>query len=176
MEERTNGFRPVRKKKGSFNMMDFLLILMVVCVLLFVVVVLDPFSLDLFDNDSERITLEYTVRIENVDGALLDAIQKSDEILDSAVRCSLGFVNEVSNVPYTEPYYNVSDEAGENVAIMQELPNRYNIEIVISAEAVFEEGVGYQINGRRIAVGTKIHLMLPNYLGDGYCIGLREVK
>ena len=62
------------------------------------------------------------------------------------------------------------------MAIMQELPNRYNIEIVISAEAVFEEGVGYQINGRRIAVGTKIHLMLPNYLGDGYCIGLREVK
>ena len=48
MEERTSGFKPVKKKKGSFNLVDLLLVLFVLALAFVVIFVMDPFSLNLF--------------------------------------------------------------------------------------------------------------------------------
>ena len=48
MEERTSGFKPVKKKKGRFNLVDLLLVIVALAVIFVVVFVMDPFSLNLF--------------------------------------------------------------------------------------------------------------------------------
>lgn len=172
MEERTSGFKPVKKKKGQFNLMDLLLIFIAVGIILFVVLVIDPFSLNLFDNQDHSVTLEYTLRIENVEGSLIDKIQTRDEVIDASVKTSLGYVNAVENdTPHAEPYY----DSKEDSVSMKEYPDRYDLVVTVTAEAVFTEGVGYTVNGRRVAVGTEFYLMFPDYLGTGYCISLREL-
>ena len=172
MEERTSGFRPVKKKKGRFNLVDLLLIVIAVSVIFFVIFVVDPFSLDLFGQKTQEIAVEYTLKISNVEGTLIDKIGIHDEVVDTSTKISLGFVTEVENdIPYSEPYYN----AEEDLVSMKEYPDRYNFEVTITASAVYTEGVGYTVNGRRLAVGAQLYLMFPEFLGTGECISLREI-
>lgn len=172
MEERTSSFRPAKQKKGRFNLMDLLLVLIFVGIVLFVILVVDPFSLKLFGKEDHHVTLEYTLRIEDVEGAIIDKIQTRDEVVDSAIKISLGYVTAIENdIPHTEPYY----DSKEDVVSMKEYPDRYDLVVTVTADAVFTEGVGYTVNGRRVAVGTQFYLMFPEYLGTGYCISMREL-
>ena len=172
MEERTSSFRPAKQQKGKFNLMDLVLILIVVAVALFVVFVIDPFSIELFGKQDHQVTLEYTLRIENVDGALIDKIRTKDEVVDSAIKVSLGYVTAVENdIPHAEPYYN----SEEDVVTSVEFPDRYDVVVTVTAGAVFTEDVGYTVNGRRVAVGSQFFLMFPDFLGTGYCISMREL-
>ena len=172
MEERTSGFKPVKKQKGRFNLMDLLLVLIAVSIILAFVFVLDPFSLDIMGRSGHKVTLEYTLRIENVEGVLIDKIHTRDEVVDASIKTSLGYVNAVENdTPYTEAYYNSKDDQ----VSMTEYPDRYDLVVTVTAEAVFTEGVGYTVNGRRVAVGAEFYLMFPDYVGSGYCISMREL-
>lgn len=172
MEERTSGFKPVKKKKGSFNLVDLLLVLFVLALAFVVIFVMDPFSLNLFGGGEREVTLEYTLRISNVDSILVENIRFGDEVVDASVKTSLGYVNAVENdMPYAEPYY----DSDEDVVSMKEYPNRYDLMVTVSATAVYTEGVGYTVNGRRVAVGTQFYLMFPEYLGSGTCVSMREI-
>ena len=172
MEERTTGFKPVKKQKGRFNMMDLLLVLLVVGIVLAVIFVLDPFSLNIGGKAEQKVTLEYTLRIENVEGILIDKIHTRDEVVDASIKTSLGYVNAVENdTPHTEAYYNSKDD----VVSMTEYPDRYDLVVTVTAKAIFTEGVGYTVNGRRVAVGSEFYLMFPDYVGSGYCISMREL-
>ena len=172
MEERTSGFKPVKKKKGRFNLVDLLLVIVALAVIFVVVFVIDPFSLNLFGGEEREITLEYTIRISNVDIAFVDKIAVGDEVVDSAVNTSLGYVSAVENdIPYSEPYY---DNATDTVS-MKEYPGRYDIMITVTAKAIFEDGVGYTVEGRRVAVGSQLYLMFPEYVGTGSCVSMREI-
>ena len=111
MEERTSGFKPIKKKKGRFNPVDLLITLIVIALIAAVILVFDPFSLGLFDGDAKEVRLEYTIRIDNVEGALVEKIHNGDEVVDAAVKTSLGYVSSVENdIPHTEPYYNSDND------------------------------------------------------------------
>lgn len=172
MEERTSGFKPVKKKKGRFNLMDLILVLLAVGIALFVLFVIDPFSINLFGADEQNVTLEYSIRIENVEATFMDKIRIRDEVIDASLKTSLGYVNAVENdIPHAEPYYDSEDD----LVSMKEYPNRYDLIITVTADAVFTQGVGYTVNGRRVAVGSEFYLMFPEYLGEGFCVSMREI-
>ena len=148
------------------------MLIFMLAVVFFVVVIIDPFSMDLFGGDGTEITLEYTVRIENVEGAFADKIGMGDEVVDASVKTSLGYVSSVENdVPHAEPYYN----SDEDIVVMKEYPDRYDLVVTVTATAVYTEGMGYTVNGRRVAVGSHFYLMFPDYLGEGNCISMREI-
>jgi hypothetical protein len=172
VEERTSGFKPIKKKKGRFNLVDLLLVLIVLAIVFVVVFVVDPFSIDLFGKAEQNVTLEYTVRIDNVEGVLVNKIQSGDEVVDAAIKNSLGYVSAVENdIPHTEPYYDA--EAG--AVSMKEYPDRYDLLVTVTAKATFAEGRGYAVNDRRVAVGSQLYLMFPDYVGTGNCISIREI-
>ena len=172
MEERTGGFGAVKTKRGKFNFVDLLILVLVVLVLFAVVFVLDPFSMNVFGNAEKTVVLEYTVQFEYVEASLVDNVRLGDEALNAVNKASLGRVNSIRNdILYAEAYYNSeTDEVS-----MKEYPDRYNLQVTITADAVFEEGKGYHVKGSRIAVGRQYSLMFPDYIGSGYCISMREV-
>ena len=172
MEERTSGFKPVKKKRGRFNLMDLILVLLAIGIALFVLFVIDPFSINLLGADEQNVTLEYSIRIENVEATFMDKIRIRDEVTDASLKSSLGFVNAVENdIPHTEPYY----DSEADLVSMKEYPNRYDLIITITTDAMFTQGVGYTVNGRRIAVGSEFYLMFPEYIGEGFCVSMREI-
>lgn len=172
MEERTSGFGTVKRKRGKFNVIDLLFLVLIAAVLFAVVFLINPFSAGIFGGTEKDVVLEYTVEIEYVEASLADNIRLGDEALSSVNKTSLGRVSAIKNdILYSEAYYN--SEA--DVVSMKEYPDRYNLQITITSDAIFEEGKGYTVKGNRIAVGGQYSIMFPNYLGNGYCISMREV-
>ena len=54
--------------------------------------------------------------------------------------------------------------------------DKYNVTVTVTVLAQYEEGEGYSVGDRRIAVGEKLSLRFPNYAAEGYCIGLSEAE
>ncbi len=172
MEEKTGGFGAVKRKRGKFNLIDLIFIVFVIAAVLFVVFVLDPFSLNVFGKEEQKVLLEYTVQFDYVEASLTDNIKPGDEVIGASGKNSLGRVTSIRNdILYSELYYNSENDT----VSMKEYPDRYNLQVTMTADAVFEPGTGYTVKGSRIAVGAKYSLMFPDYLGTGYCVSMREV-
>lgn len=172
MEERTGGFGSVKTKRGKFNFVDLLLLVLVAAILFAVIFLVDPFSLNVFGDAEKTVVLEYTVQIGYVEASLVDNVRLGDEALSAVNKASLGRVSAIRNdILSSEAYYDSETDAMS----MKEYPDRYDLQITITADAVFEAGKGYYVKGNRIAVGGQYSLMFPEFAGSGYCISMREV-
>ena len=161
-----NGTASVKKKKsGRFNLIDFIIVLIILSVIATVVYIFAPFSKfhEMISSDSQSI--QYTVEILGVEEEFIELVQKEDVVIDSVSKNHMGIVEAVD---YNHKFSELRD--GEWV----EHANRYNLIITISATADYMDEVGYQINGERIAVGEQMTLRFPNYVAEGYCIGIME--
>lgn len=161
------------KKRVGFNFIDVILILITLAVIIAAVNIISPMSLikKLTADDSHKI--EYTVEIQNVDGEYIEKIKVNDQAVDSVSKQDLGIVVSVYNPePYSELGYN--EEKGEGV--LMSYPDKYNITVIITADADYIRGEGYSVNGNRIAVGEKMSLRFPDFVCEGYCIGFSEVN
>lgn len=173
MKERTSSFGAVKQaKRGKFNLVDLLFLVLLAVMILAVVFLIDPFSMNVFGSDEKNVVLEYTVQIDYVEASLADNVRLGEEAISAVNRTTLGRVSGLNNtIPYSEAYY----DAKENTVSMREYPDRYNLQITITSNASFEEGKGYTVSGTRIAVGGEYALMFPNYVGTGYCISMKEI-
>ena len=104
-----------------------------------------------------------------VEKDFIDNIKENDIVLDSVSKNNLGTVTAIDyNIQYTELKYSEAETAG----VLSPVKDKYNVIVVISASAEFEEGEGYTVNGTRIAVGEKINARFPDYICEAYCISI----
>ncbi len=157
------------KPRRRFNFIDFLLILFVLAVVFVAVNIVSPMSLiDKLRPDTTH-TIQYTVEFTGVSAEYIEKIKENDTVVDAVSKQTLGSVTAVdNNTKYTVLEYNEAANAG----VLVEYPDRYNIIVTISASATYRDEIGYRVNDRRIAVGEKMALRFPDFVHEGYCIGL----
>ena len=157
------------KPRRRFNFIDFLLILFVLAVVFVAVNIVSPMSvIDKLRSDTEH-TIQYTVEFTGVSAEYIEKIKENDTVIDAVSKQTMGSVTAVDNhTKYTVLEYNEATDSG----VLVEYPDRYNIIVTISASGTYREGVGYRVNDRRIAVGEKMALRFPDFVHEGYCIGL----
>lgn len=156
-----------KKRNGSWNLMDVLLLLIAIVVIGAIVYLFSPFSWLKNMTSKKEVSIQYTVELSDLDEAFLDKIQENHCVVDSVSKSDIGTVAAVDyNNKYTE--LQCVDGAG----VLVKYPNRYNVIVTISVTADYIEGEGYSVNGFRLAVGEKMSLRFPDYAGEGYCIGL----
>lgn len=166
--------------KRKFNIIDFLVIIIVIAIIgLSVYAVFSWSNIKKFwSNDTVK--LGYTVELKNVDQDFISKIKEKDIVTDAVTKNQLGEVDSIDN---TEKYWTADytkeqkiDENGESTIeyafVKAEHPDKYNVKVVITSYAEYEEGIGYTINGKRIAVGEAIDLRFPEYSATGYCISV----
>ena len=156
-----------KKKKARFNIIDLLLILIVIAMIATMIYLFVPGNI--FENlSAEREQeIQYTVEILGVDQDFINNIKENDNVIDVVSKASIGTVMAVSyDTNYSELKYN--EESGEG--IMVSYPDKYNLIVTISAEALYNAGEGYSVDGCRIAVGEKLSLRFPDYSCEAYCI------
>ena len=151
-----------KSRAGKFNFIDILIILALLLIAAIVINIFFPLSaLRRFDKSDEK-QIQYTVEFLGVDEAFVDKIAEND---------ALGTVMTVDcNTHYSELKYNESDMSGW----LSPYPDKYNMLVTITVTAEYNEGEGYSVGDRRIAVGEKLALRFPNYAAEGYCISLSE--
>ena len=157
----------VKKKSYKFNFLDILLILLAVGVVFVAINIISPMSfIKKLQSDSTH-HIEYTVEFIGVDEDFLDAIKENDNVIDAVSKNSLGTVIVAEyNTHYSELKYDEENKVGKLV----DYTDKYNVIVTISAEGNYISGEGYNINACRIAVGEKMSLRFPDYVGEGYCI------
>lgn len=157
-----------KKNRIRFNFIDVLIILAILLLGAIVVNLFFPnFVLDYSKNAEKEI--QYTVEFLCVDESLTDKIKENDTVVDSVSKYSVGTVMTVDrNTPYTELEYDEINGTGKLAAY----ENKYNVLVTISVKAEYNEGDGYSVGGKRIAVGEKFSLRFPDYAAEGYCINL----
>lgn len=156
------------KKRGKFNLIDFLLILVILLIVASLVYLFFPTSWIRSITADKSADIQYTIEMRGVDEEFINNINENDTVLDSVSKSNIGTVVAVDySMRYTELTYN---EEGQG--ILAEYPGKYNVIVTISATAEFNKGEGYTVNGKRIAVGEKVSARFPNYLGEGYCISV----
>ena len=157
-----------KKLNRRFNFVDVLLILFVIAIIFVAVNVVSPMSLISKIRGENTYAVEYTVELVGVDIDFVDRIKEGDSVIDAVSKNSIGSVKTVDyNTRYTELDYN--KEKAE--AVLVEYDDKVNVLITVSASATYNEGKGYAVNERRIAVGEKLSLRFPNFAGEGYCVG-----
>ena len=163
----TNEAVVVKKKNYRFNILDVLLILLAIGIVFVAVNIISPMAfIKNLQADSNH-TIEYTVEFIGVDEEFIEAIKENDKVMDSVSKNSLGTVIAVDyNTHYSELKYDEENKAGKLV----DYADKYNVIVTITAEGNYVEGEGYNVNAHRIAVGEKMSLRFPDYVGEGYCI------
>ncbi len=179
----TNQPSAEKKKNGRFNFIDFVLIVLAITVIGTLIYVFSPVSLIKNWINKDTRMIEYQVEFTNVDVDFIDSIKEENTVIDAVSKNNLGTVKTCdANTKYIE--YKVSedktsDEDGNEITeyklVPVEYPDRYNVIVTITAAATFEEGEGFIVNSRRIAVGEKLSLKFPDFIGEGYCIRLSEI-
>lgn len=169
MEERTGSFKAVKKKRGRFNAVDALIILLVIGV----VIIFAVSRITHAEETGEKIKFEYTVTLECVDKDFIDKISTGERVYDSSSQNFLGTVTAVEN---DEPYTFYEYDADDDAMVLRTYPDKYNVKVTVSSKAQLVEGVGYSVGGCRIAVGQMLDLRFPEYVASAYCTDMREVK
>ena len=163
MQEKT-----ANKSGGKFNAVDLFIIL--VATGLIGVFLITVFATG---GNTDTVTVEYTVRFENVSEELADNIRIGDRVYESSSQTPIGVVTEVDNGSlYTVYEY----DSEKNAIVPVEYPDKYNLKVSVKADAVFAEGVGYSVDGIRIAVGAALNLRFANYVGSSYCVEISEAE
>ena len=169
MEERTGSFKPVKKKKGAFNAVDALIILLVVGI----AAVFIASRASVSDDSGEKIKFEYTVALECVDKDFVDKISAGEKVYDASTKSFLG---TVSSVEADELYSVYEYDSATGAIVSRTYPDKYTVKVTVSTKAQFAEISGYSVGDCRVAVGQKMSLRFPEYSASGYCVGMREVK
>lgn len=163
-----------KKPKRKFNFIDFLIILVVVAIIGILIYVFSPWAHieKLWTNN--KVELTYFVEIKDVDIAYIESIKEGDGVINSVSKNSLGTVSEISKIEKAYVYDYVLNEQGEMTCIRSEHPQKYNITVKVVATAEYEEGIGYSVNGCRVAIGEMLDMRFPQYTCSGACTQIYE--
>lgn len=168
MEAKAN---KLRNKKGKFNIVDVLVIITVCCFIFSTFAVFDPF--DWFSGFERRdVTISYVVELKGLDEDMVANIKVGDNVLNSATEESIGRIFDVD----LSSSYEWKALEGQSEMVKVLLSGKWDVRLKIDIPCVFEEGVGYIVNGQQVAVGTLVNIKLPSFVGSGYCISITEME
>lgn len=161
---------PKRAKGKKFNVIDALLIVIALTVIATLVYVFLPSSFIKKLTSDDTVEIQYTIEFVAVDEEFLNNVQIDNAVYDSVSKSEIG---KVFSVDYRNPYEElVYDESNNGVGVLTPVEGKYNVQVTVTATAQYTEGEGYSVSGTRIAIGEKIFARFPNFVGEGYCIGL----
>lgn len=164
-----------KHRRWLFLLVDVLLLAAIVAAILFLISLLTPIKL--FDSSAEEVrTLTYTIEIKGVDKATMSALHAGDEVIDKRTGAVIGVVSAIDSRAYEVFADTSSKDVALDSFVVDKLiyPEDFNtVTVTLTAEAVYEGGVGYTVDDCRIAVGREYELYFPGYAGEGVCVGLR---
>ena len=184
-----NSVSSKNKKRGRFNIIDLILIIVSLVLVAVIVYVFSPISWISNMMQKESKTIDYIVEFTNVDRSFEKSISEGETVIDAVSKSNIGKVSNFELNGYVEYDWvaesEVLDEdaqiAGEEPKISYkpvaiDYPEKCNLVVTITVSANHTAEKGYYIDSTRIAVGEKMSLRFPGFVGEGYCIGITENK
>lgn len=167
-----NNINISERKRGRFNIADVIMILVIVAIAFGIFRLIDPFHW-FTTNEVRDVSIRYVVKLSGIDDDInvKDTVKNGVAVMNSATEYSMGTVESVK--AQDAAVWEYSEESQEMV--QKTIEGKSDIYITVTVRATYESGVGYVVNGQRIAVGTLLDLRLSSFVGSGYCVELEEI-
>lgn len=160
------------KKKRKFNLVDLLIVIIAATIIFLLVYSFSPWTYMNNLWNANETTFQYAVEIRGVDANFINLIEKGDVAVNSITKNSLGTVSDIEKIEKSSVLDYAKDENGVYHGVLTEYPDKYDITLYITATAKYEQGVGYTVNGCRVAVGEELYFRFPNFSCSGYCVAI----
>ena len=161
------------RRTNGLNLFDLLVIFVVL--LAVVLLALGVRVSDIFGTSEQgrACRVEYQMRFCSVDEVFAAAIAQGDSPYDADTKTGMGAVSAAVQVTPSVKVTAVDSETDQKKLI--EVPGKVDIVVTVIVDAIYEQGVGYTVNGRALRIGNAYTLRFPNYVGNGVCVRLNEV-
>ena len=160
-----------KKNKSRFNVIDFFIALIILLVVAVLIYAISPWSHITKFWTTDEITFNYVVELRGVDANYISLVKEGDAVINSVTKESLGKVSSIQSITPTQTI-DYERDGEEYKGVLVDNSNLYDITVHISATAEYEEGVGYTVNGCRVAVGEQLYCRFPAYEKAGYCVAI----
>ena len=170
--------RAQRERKISFNIVDIVLVVLILSFVVLAIFLLAPNAKWDF-TDGQNAKLEYTVEISGISKEMAAKIRVGDSVFEGENHYMIGSVTNTEMNDCLEYIYNEASGRIEAVAYIDE-GNSSSVQktllVTITCTAEYAEGLGYTVNGYRIAVNQEMSLCFPGYNGSGQCISVTVLE
>ena len=158
-------------KKRKFNAVDAVIIIVILAVIAAAAALLMVNRSG--ENQTEETTVEYIVEFRQIREEFGDNFKVGAMISDSVAKYQLGDVTAV-NVENSK--YN-----GNNLLtgelVVSDYPERIDVQLTVRSDAkIGEDGMFYIGGGYRLSVGSAVYVRMPDFVGMGYCIDIKETE
>ena len=153
-------------RRGVFNLVDFLLILILLVFIVGAVLVYFPGIALGRKNSTAKIT--YVLEFEGVQPALASSIREGDAVT------SLGgyAIGTVAPGIAVENHTVISYDPDTGDVVKSVHPSLKNIVVTVTADAKSDPVKGYTAGGMRIAAGASYRIVMPGFEGDAVCVSV----
>lgn len=159
------------RKKKKVNAFDILLIVIALALAFAAFWILDPFYL--FSGDQKQpASITYVVVFRGVDDDVIEGISQGSTVTNASTGDVLGKATSVRKRDAVVWEY----VEGESNMVKKTLEGKSDVYVTIHLDCVYEQGIGYTINGQQIAYGTDLSLRLSGFVGTGECVSLSVSK
>ena len=158
-------------KKRRFNIVDFMLILLILGVAAGIAYIA---SGGLGGTSEARI--EYRITVEMVRNELLEDIRRLEgggyTVIDSVRGNYLG---EVYGIEITQAYSNVTNR-NTGMIERKQFPDHSRVTLIVRATADIDSDGKRYIRGTRITVGSEMHFRTTWFVSRGFCTSLKVIE
>lgn len=160
-----------KKKKGryGFNIIDFMLLAVILLSFLAMLFLFFYDGNNVTEEESVEVSeITYTVKQSDVPGILRGKINIGDTVYEKNGNIPIGQVIRVDATDSKYTYY----DSESKTWIEESYPNKIDIVIEISVNAVLQSDGRYSIDGYALNVGEEMELCFPFYTGKAMCISV----
>ena len=140
-------------------------------VLLLLLLVFTPLG-DTWHALHEEAEILYTIEFYDVNGDLSAAPAQGTLLIDPKTGNTMGEIVAITSRPYTLPSSFLRD--GEAQVGGSEHASAKIVSLTVALCAEYEEGVGYSVNGMRIAKGGSYTVSFAGSLATGTCVSIEK--
>lgn len=165
-----------KKPRKKFNIIDFFILVIIVAVVVALVYAFSPWSHIKKLIKPNEVAFQYAVELKGVDDEFINLVKAGDSVINSVSKNSLGTIDRIGAITKSTflDYVVETNEDGTSLykGVLVEEPDKYDIIVYITTTAQYESGVGYTVNGSRVAVGEELSFRFPHFEYTGYCIAI----
>ena len=165
-----------KKPRKKFNIIDFFILVIVIALVVALIYAFSPWSHIQKLIKPNVVAFQYAVELKGVDDEFINLIKAGDSVINSVSKSSMGTIDRIGSVTKSTVLDYVEDRSEDGTimhkGVLTEMPDKYDIIVYISTTAQYESGVGYTVNGSRVAVGEELFFRFPHFEYNGYCIAI----
>lgn len=158
-------------KKGRFNIVDALIVIIVLILIFSALWIFDPFNW-FSANEVQDVNLRYVVELKGIDDDVKNNIKIGENVSLSSTNYVVGKVISLKTQESVAWEY----DADKGAMVKKTIEGKNDIYVTIELNCTYENGVGYMINGQQIAVGTSMNFRFANFASVGTCVSMEVVQ